>query len=879
MFEGRFLENGQSWNDTVKCETCECADGGVIDCTPKVCGSCPAGQVPVSSVGSCCPFCLADWADEKEDTLELNVNNGPATLECVLHDDVLVAPDAITWKYSSGEEITAENKPDNFQFSEDMLTLTINPAQITDENDYVAEVIYNGVVGACKFDLDVIPVPPKNLIELEGDSPKTVKEGDCQTLSVNVIGDGDFSAEDFTWASGLVDTAVDFSNDKFTLLQGGKSLKICDAQDTDEGPYRVCVTEGDITDCVDVELQVLAVCEGDQERLEGETWKEGDYTECSCSSIGETECSCIEQEVTCEATEEGYYDEDCQFLCSRLPGNCLVTGDPHYKTFDGYRHDFQGGNCRFSLVKTEDFEVVGTNKHRDGNKNVAWNDAVEVFFQSVKLYLGPAGEVKVGDEAVILPYEKSFRGKGKTRESISVKLAGSTVVVKVMKANGLEALDLTWDGNSTVSSSIHGKYFEGTSGLCGSWDEDDGNEQGGADLNDFGWGNKYNDEVCEEEPQPEHPCDDTFFPGATPIADQACDVLEAAPFAACHALVDPEATIRNCKYDTCACYDSACACHSIKAYVKECQEKGVQGLEAWRDKASYCPLTCEEGLVYEPCGSYCPPTCGDKTPECGKMAGQCNEGCFCPKGTYLLGGKCIAAEECQCTFNGEEKEVGATWENENTCETCQCEGQGEVICVKTLCSKCKKTEMPVYEGDACCPDCVEQWLTAEPAEFTDVTQSSDLKISCQSLVTPSRVDWFFSSDEGATWTEIVRELNRLDYTIKDITSDNDGQYKCVARKRFRSQEAVITVKTKEAAQTCKVVAPENGIAIPAGPEVNVGDTVAYKCQKGFKIKGKKKEKCGKDGAISGIAVCNKKKGKKDKKKKDKKDKKKKDKKG
>ena len=96
MFEGKFLENGQSWNDTVKCETCECVDGGVIECTPKACDSCPAGQVPVSSVGSCCPFCLADWADEKEDKLELPVNTGPATLECVLHDDVLVAPDAVS---------------------------------------------------------------------------------------------------------------------------------------------------------------------------------------------------------------------------------------------------------------------------------------------------------------------------------------------------------------------------------------------------------------------------------------------------------------------------------------------------------------------------------------------------------------------------------------------------------------------------------------------------------------------------------------------------------------------------------------------------------------------------------------------------------------
>ena len=95
MFEGKFIENGQSWNDTVKCETCTCKDGGIIECTPKVCPSCPEGEVPVSSVGVCCPVCLADWADAKEEKISLPVDTGPATLECVLHDDVLVAPDDV----------------------------------------------------------------------------------------------------------------------------------------------------------------------------------------------------------------------------------------------------------------------------------------------------------------------------------------------------------------------------------------------------------------------------------------------------------------------------------------------------------------------------------------------------------------------------------------------------------------------------------------------------------------------------------------------------------------------------------------------------------------------------------------------------------------
>ena len=61
-----------------------------------------------------------------------------------------------------------------------------------------------------------------------------------------------------------------------------------------------------------------------------------------------------------------------------------------------------------------------------------------------------------------------------------------------------------------------------------------------------------------------------------------------APFSACHDVVDVETALYNCKYDTCSCFDSSCACHAVKEYVKECQSKGVSGLSTWRDHATYC---------------------------------------------------------------------------------------------------------------------------------------------------------------------------------------------------------------------------------------------------------------------------------------------------
>ena len=63
---------------------------------------------------------------------------------------------------------------------------TSQPAYKHDDNDYVAEIVFNGVVGECRFDVVVEPIPPADYIDIDGDSPRVVKMGECQTLSVSV---------------------------------------------------------------------------------------------------------------------------------------------------------------------------------------------------------------------------------------------------------------------------------------------------------------------------------------------------------------------------------------------------------------------------------------------------------------------------------------------------------------------------------------------------------------------------------------------------------------------------------------------------------------------------------------------------------------------
>ena len=82
--------------------------------------------------------------------------------------------------------------------------------------------------------------------------------------------------------------------------------------------------------------------------------------------------------------------------------------------------------------------------------------------------------------------------------------------------------------------------------------------------------------------------------------------------------------------------------------------------------------------------------------------------------------------------------------------------------------------------------------TADPAEYTDVPLSYDLTIRCSGLVPANIVDWrLISNDDGETWTEIDKEVNRMTYTIKQITAKNDGNRELIIETVFFVQRNLL----------------------------------------------------------------------------------------
>ena len=194
-----------------------------------------------------------------------------------------------------------------------------------DGTDYIAEVVYHGVNGSCQFSLNVKEQSP--LIDLVGDSTKIVTEGDCITLSVELHPGTvavETSAENFKWLT--LTGKEELIDDRFNISGNGKSLTLCNAQSKDETTYTVCIEVGNMSDCKKIDLKVEIKCatEDGTDYLDGDIWRENDFTNCTCKESASPECECVEQGALCDSeNHELFFDENCVKRCAVKPGALL----------------------------------------------------------------------------------------------------------------------------------------------------------------------------------------------------------------------------------------------------------------------------------------------------------------------------------------------------------------------------------------------------------------------------------------------------------------------------------------------------------------------------------------------------------------------------
>ena len=174
-----------------------------------------------------------------------------------------------------------------------------------------------------------------------------------------------------------------------------------------------------------------------------------------------------------------------------------------------------------------------------------------------------------------------------TRSGVRVTLVESAYGVKV-----------EWNNVHNVRVTVHGRYINKTSGLCGTFNQNASNDfltaYGATVDNAVNFGNSWKtNSCCDDATDVPHPC--WTYPDRNATATANCSALLTSPFNVCASQVDPvqQGYIENCRYDVCDCGDdpTVCLCQAIEAYVADCTSYGVDITWLSDDQYQQCGMS------------------------------------------------------------------------------------------------------------------------------------------------------------------------------------------------------------------------------------------------------------------------------------------------
>ncbi|KAF5276278.1 hypothetical protein FQA39_LY06627 [Lamprigera yunnana] len=429
----------------------------------------------------------------------------------------------------------------------------------------------------------------------------------------------------------------------------------------------------------------------------------------------------IEPSYTCKFSEGKFFPANAPLCLKNLTeniainqtGTCFTWSGTNYKTFKGKLFFFRSSCAHILLEDSVDstFSIIIQNSNfcsKDPCSKV-----LKIFYDEKEYVLKESEHgtpvFTYGDKVLAVP--------GKL-PGIRVEMVTHHLVVN-LDAVGVK---LKWNGQQYVQVDVAESLWNKIGGLCGTYngttDKDlitkDGLITKNVETFVKSWQSDSSDgsccinavcvcllflsEKCKSSVVVDNECgNDTFRTSKELKATTFCkSVLNDSGFAPCKEVLNIEHLLESCILSYCSCTNENpkdCLCDTFTMYARECASKGVADLKKWRD-AYTCPIPCTGGKVYQ----LCAPeggveVCGGAT-ENINSGSTCEEGCYCPAGTVLHNFRCIAKDDCPCTYNGKDYSQGSTITK--NCNSCTCD-KGKWTCTENICTAtCSSVGDPHY---------------------------------------------------------------------------------------------------------------------------------------------------------------------------------------